>query len=73
MHPSVIYCIRLLIVIVISEFLEYLSKAKHTRAPTCLRALRQINGVVQMVVHGKLRSDFQRVRADRVAVKVSVV
>ena len=48
----------LVIVVVISEFLVRHSKAKRTRAPDYSRALRQIKGVV----HGKLRSDFQRVR-----------
>ena len=55
--------------IVISEFLERNSKAKHTRAKAYSRALRQIKGVVQSVVHGKITSDFERVRGDRVAVK----
>jgi len=59
--------------LVISEFLEPHSKAKLTRAPAYSRALRRIKGVVQRVVHGKLRSDLQRVRGDRVAVKVGVI
>ena len=43
-------------VFVISKFLERHSKLKR-RAPAYSRALRQINGVVQRVVHGRLRSD----------------
>ena len=54
------------------KFWERHSKAKR-RAGTYSRALWYIKGVVQRVVHGKLRSDFQRVRGDRVAVKVGVV
>ena len=60
-------------VIVISKFPKHYSKAKRNRAPAYSRALRRIKGVVQRVVRGKLRSDFQRVRGDRVAVKVGVV
>jgi len=37
-------------------------------APAYSRVLRQIEGVVQRVVYGKLRFDFQRVRGDREAV-----
>jgi len=37
------------------------------------RALQRIKEIFQRVVHGKLRSDFQRVRGDRVAVNVGVV
>src|SRR6218665_475707 len=51
-------------VIVISELLERHSKAKRTRTPAYSRALRRIKGVFQRVVHGKLRSDFQRVRKE---------
>ena len=53
---------QLSFVIVISEFLERHSQAKRTRAPAYLLGLRQIKGVVQRVVHGEFRSDFQRVR-----------
>ena len=59
--------------IVISEFLECHSKAKRARASAYSRALRRIKGVVQRVVHGKLRSDFQGVRGDRVAVKAEAM
>jgi len=62
----------IVIVIAISEFLERHSKAKLTRALAYLRALQRIKGVVQKVVHGKLRSDFQMVRGDITAVKVGV-
>ena len=55
------------------RILERHSKAKRTRAPAYSRTLRRIKGVVQRVVHGKLRSNFQGVRGDRVAVKVGVV
>jgi len=66
------YCYVLLIVI--SEFLEHHSKAKDTRAGhQLILMLWQIKGAVLRVVHGKLWSDFQRVRGDRVAVKVGVV
>jgi len=51
----------------ISKYLERHSKAK-ARASGYSQALRQIKNVVQRVVHGKLRSDFQRVLRDRVAV-----
>jgi len=63
----------LIIVIVVSEFIESHSKVKRTRAPAYSRALRRIRGVVQRIIHGRLRYDFQRVRGDRVAVKVGVV
>jgi len=56
--------------IMIWEFIERHSKAKHTRAAAYSWALWRIKGVVQRVVHGKLRSDIQRVRADRVTVQV---
>jgi len=62
----------MLIVIVISKFLERHSKAKR-RAPAYSRSLRRIREVVQRVVQGKLKSDFHRVRGDRVAVKAGVV
>ena len=55
--------------ILISEFLERHSKAKRNNARAYSRALQRIKGVV----HGKLRSDFQKVRGDRVAAKVGVV
>ena len=61
----------MLIVIVISEFLESHSKAKRTRAPAYSRELKPINWVVQRVVHGKPRSDLQEVRGDRIADTVS--
>ena len=48
------------IIIVISEFLERHAKTKRIRAPAYSRALQRIKGVVQRVVHGKLRSYFQR-------------
>ena len=35
-------------------------KAKRTRAPAYSRALQRVKGVVEMVVHGKLRFDFQK-------------
>jgi len=60
------------IVIIILEFLERHSKAKRTRAPAYSGALQLIKGVVRKVVHGKLRSDFQMVSGDIVAVKVGV-
>ena len=60
------------IVIVISKFLERHSKAKR-RAPSYSRALRRIKGLDQRVVRDKLRSDFQRVRGDRVTVMVGLV
>ena len=60
------------IVIVISEFIERHSKAKHTRAPAYSQAMRRIKGVVQREARGKLKSNFQRVRGDRVAVKDSI-
>jgi len=59
--------------ILISEFLERHSKAKRNNARAYSRALQRIKGVVQRVVYGKLRSDFQKVRGDRVAAKVGVV
>ena len=53
------------IVIVISKFLERYS-AQGT-------SLFKSKGVDQRLVQGLLRSDFQRVRGDRVAVTVGVV
>src|SRR6218665_1770328 len=50
-----------IIVIVNSKLLKRHSKAKH-RAPAYSRALRQIRGVFQRIVRGRLRSVFQRVR-----------
>jgi len=64
---------ELKIIILISEFIKHHSKAKRIRAPAYSRALRRIKDVFQRVVCGKLSSDFQRVRGDRVAVKVGVV
>ena len=55
--------IFVIVVVVISDFLERYSKAKCTMAPVYPRVLRQINGVVQRVVRGKLGFDFQTVRA----------
>jgi len=52
--------LKLSVVILISTFLAHNSKAKN-REPACSEARRRIKGVVQIVVHGKLRSDFQRV------------
>ena len=46
----------------ISDLLERHSKDKRARAQAYSRVLRRIKGVFQRVVHGKLRSDFQRVR-----------
>ena len=60
-------------VIVIAEFLEHHSKGKRKRAPAYAQALRGLKSVVHRVVHGKLMSNFQRVKGDRVAVKVGVV
>src|SRR6218665_912704 len=54
--PSVI-----VIVIVNSKLLKRLLKAKR-RAPAYSRALRQIRGVFQRIVRGRLWSVFQRVR-----------
>src|SRR6218665_2994317 len=48
-------------VIVISKLLKRHSKAKR-RAPAYSRALRQIRGVFQRIVRGRLRSGCQRVR-----------
>ena len=62
---------HMVLVIVISKFIERYSKSKR-RAPAYSRALRKIKEVVQRVVHGKLRFDFERVRGDSVAVKVGV-
>ena len=56
--------------IVISEFLECHSKAQSTSLFMSV-AMNQLLRVVQRAVHGKLRSDFQRVIGDRVAVKVA--
>ena len=60
------------IVVVVSKLLERHSKAKRW-APAYSRALRQIRGVVQRIVHGRLRSGFQRVRGGRLGVKAGVV
>src|SRR6218665_2733311 len=49
------------IVIVNSKLLKRHSKAKR-RAPAYSRALRQIRGVFQRIVRGRLRSVFQIVR-----------
>src|SRR6218665_2407349 len=51
--------------IVISEFLECHSKAQSTSLFMSV-AMNQLLRVVQRAVHGKLRSDFQRVIGDRV-------
>ena len=61
------------IVIVISEFLDRHSKARRTRVPDYIRALRRTRGMVQRVVHNKLRSDFQRVGGNKLAIKMGVV
>src|SRR6218665_208071 len=53
--------VGIVIVIVNSKLLKRHSKAKH-RAPAYSRALRQIRGVFQRIVRGRLRSVFQRVR-----------
>jgi len=58
-------------IILISELLERHSKVHH--CTSLFTSARRIKGVVQGVVHGKLKSDFQRVRVERVAVKVGVV
>ena len=47
-------------VIEITEILERHSKAKRSRAPAYSRSLQRIKGVVQRVVHGKLRDDTTR-------------
>src|SRR6218665_27485 len=51
--------------------IERHSKAKR-RAPAYSRARRQIKGVVQRIVCGRLRSGCQRVRGGRLAVKEGV-
>src|SRR6218665_446692 len=51
----------IVIVIVNSKHLKRHSKAKR-RAPVYSRALRQIRGVFQRIVRGRLRSGGQRVR-----------
>ena len=51
----------IVIVIVNSKLLKHHSKAKR-RAPAYSRALRQIRGVFQRIVRGRLRSVFQIVR-----------
>src|SRR6218665_983018 len=51
----------IVVVIVISEFLERNSKDKRNSAPAYSGALRRIKRVGKMVVLSKLRSDFQRV------------
>jgi len=53
---------RKTIVIVISTFLKRYSKAKRTRAPAYLRALRRIKGGFPKGGLEKLRSDFQSTR-----------
>src|SRR6218665_3866769 len=53
--------IVIVIVIVNSKLLKRHSKAKR-RAPAYSRALRQISGVFQRIVRGRLRSVIQRVR-----------
>jgi len=56
-------------VVVISTLLKRHSKAKR-RAPAYSRALRQIGGIIQRIVCGRLRSGCQRVRwGSRLAVK----
>jgi len=60
------------IVIVIYKFLKRHTKAKR-RAPAYSRALRQIRGIVQRIVLGRLRSGFQRVRGGRLTVNAGVV
>src|SRR6218665_629260 len=60
------------LVIVISKLLKRHSKAKR-RAPAYSRALRQIRGVFQRIVRGRLRSGFQKVRGGRLGVKAGVV
>ena len=64
--------IVIVIVIVNSKLLERHSKAKR-RAPAYSRALRQIKGVFQRIVRGKLRSGCQKVRGGRLGVKAGVV
>ena len=53
--------IVIVIVIINSKLLKRHLKAK-CRAPAYSRALRQIRGVFQRIVRGRLRSVFQRVR-----------
>src|SRR6218665_3895714 len=53
--------VLIVIVIVNSKLLKRHLKAKR-RAPAYSRALRQIRGVFQRIVRGRLRSVFQRVR-----------
>src|SRR6218665_2347211 len=60
-RTSKIIVIVIVIVIVNSKLLKRHSKAKR-RAPAYSRALRQIRGVFQRIVRGRLRSVFQRVR-----------
>src|SRR6218665_2046097 len=62
----------IVIVIVNSKLLKRHSKAKR-RAPAYSRALRQIRGVFQRIVRGKLRSGCQKVRGGRLGVKAGVV
>src|SRR6218665_2492148 len=69
---SVKYAPKLQIVIVNSKLLKRHSKAKR-RAPDYSRALRQIRGVFQRIVRGKLRCGCQKVRGGRLGVKAGVV
>ena len=62
----------IVIVIVNSKLLKRRTKAKR-RAPAYSRALRQIRGVFQRIVRGKLRSGCQKVRGGRLGVKAGVV
>ena len=63
---------EIVIVIVNSKLLKRHSKAKR-RAPAYSRALRQIRGVFQRIVRGKLRFGCQKVRRGRLGVKAGVV
>src|SRR6218665_627929 len=63
---------NIVIVIVNSKLLKRHSKAKR-RAPAYSRALRQIRGIFQRIVRGKLRSGCQEVRGGRLGVKTGVV
>src|SRR6218665_3569240 len=60
-HVTIIRTYIIVIVIVNSKLLKRHLKAKR-RAPAYSRALRQIRGVFQRIVRGRLRSVFQRVR-----------
>jgi len=59
-------------VIVISKLLKHHSKVK-LRAPAYSQVLNQIRGVVQRIVHGRLRSGCQRAREGRPGAKVGVL